>query len=389
MDTNSNRLRVTTHAKKYPDHYVLVEGTGVLYDMKGNPVWYLPEADRFGTSVVDMQFTPQGTITYLTNQNGYDADFNGKMVWRTPAHDTVCGNEGADYYHHELRKLANGHHMILGTEYMWCRKSCADDTCHILTRPDHNKHTGPAGAAGVAGRGRFGVLVEFDDYDRPVWSWKSSAYLLTSDYVNYEPVDTSWKYEPHDNAFFFDEKNSVIYLSFRNLSRIIKIEYPSGKVLGSYGEVFKKGESQKGSGLYCGQHTITRTGDGYLCLFNNNVHTDTGSLPTVVMLQEPVSENDVLRKVWEYNCTVEKGVNAKFASGGSAIELPDGSVYICMGVGYAKDLIVNRNKEVLWSAVPEINDPVTKQWSVPAIYRSAIISRQELEKLIWKGENGD
>ncbi len=39
--------------------------------------------------------------------------------------------------------------------------------------------------------------------------------------------------------------------------------------------------------------------------------------------------------------------------GGNVIELPDGSLFSCMGGSYSKVFIVNMNKEILWSALPE------------------------------------
>ena len=50
-------------------------------------------------------------------------------------------------------------------------------------------------------------------------------------------------FDMHENAFYFDERNKKIYLSFRVCSRILKIDYPSGKVDREYGEKYRKGMS--------------------------------------------------------------------------------------------------------------------------------------------------
>jgi arylsulfotransferase ASST len=381
VDTAKRRLSILHIAETHKDDYVMVEGGGIIYDMKGNPVWCISDSMGFGNNAIDVKFTPQGSITCLVNQSGYDIDYDGHVLWRTPSHDTVSGSEGADFYHHDFTRLSNGHYMILGTEYLWCNTVYTGDNVHIETKPDRTKHTTANGGAGFKNRGRFGTLVEFDNKNHVTWSWKSSKYLLSSDYVNYSPRDTNLKYEPHDNAFYFDEKNSVVYMGFRNLGRIVKIDYPGGKVLAAYGEVFKKGTPQKGFDLFCSQHCIDRTKDGYLMVFNNNSCRD--SVPTVVLIKEPVSVTDSAKKVWEYTCTAQTGAANGFPSGGNVMELPDSSLFICMGSDYAKLLIVNRDKKVLWSALPEKYDEGDKKWKVPArMYRANIISRQGLEQMI-------
>ena len=385
-DTTSTRLRVLQGATAYTDHYITLEGSGAIYDMLGRLAWCMPGQNKFAGNRIDMKFTPQGTITFLAGQTGYEISYDGKVLWRTPPHDTVCGSDGPDFYHHEFTRLSNGHYMVLGTEYMWCKTHYVNDSCYITATVDNANHAGTKGGAGVKNRARFGVIIEFDEQGKVVWSWKSSQYLLSSDYVYYHPADTNLKYEPHDNAFFFDEKNKAIYLGFRHLGRIVKIEYPSGKVLDVYGEKFKKGESQKGNDLFCCQHSLNISSDGSLYIFNNNSCHDSSALPTILMVRE--SGRGVLKKEWEYPCTAEVSTPGGFPSGGNATELPDGSMYICMGSDYGKCLIVSRDKQILWSALPEKYDAEEKIWKVPKkTYRSAIISRKDLERMIWNIEN--
>jgi len=59
-----------------------------------------------------------------------------------------------------------------------------------------------------------------------------------------------------------------------------------------------------------------------------------------------------------------------------------------MGSDYPKLLIVTQQKKILWSALPERYEPDRNAWSVTKkIYRANIISRKELERLIWNAEN--
>ena len=107
------------------------------------------------------------------------------------------------------------------------------------------------------------------------------------------------------------------------------------------------------------------------------------------MMKEPTLTNDTMKKVWEYQCTIDgmhasRKENLNFPKGGNVEELPDGSMFVSMCGPYSKIFITDRNKDVLWSAVGEKYDTVAKQWMNMTLYRASIIpNREELEKLIW------
>jgi hypothetical protein len=125
---------------------------------------------------------------------------------------------------------------------------------------------------------------------------------------------------------------------------------------------------------------------GEIYYFNNNSCRVTDSLPSVVILSEPQRAGDSLKKVWEYICTVEGDYPKKFGAGGSAIELPDHSMLVCMGNAYSKIFIVTRDKNVTWSALPEMHIETDNIWANVKQYRANVIYRDKLEKLIWKAE---
>jgi len=195
----------------------------------------------------------------------------------------------------------------------------------------------------------------------------------------------------HENAFFFDEDAKVIYISFRNLNQIIKVKYPEGNVLATYGEIFKPGEPGEGNGLFCGQHCCLRSQNGSLLVYNNNF-CNPASTPQIITFQEPTPGNDGLKKTWEYQCTTEDGSDKSqskyiWQAGGNIIELPDSSLFACMGGSYSKIFIVNRDKEELWSALPERWLPFEKKWFPNAGYRASIITNHKaFEALIWNEE---
>jgi hypothetical protein len=66
------------------------------------------------------------------------------------------------------------------------------------------------------------------------------------------------------------------------------------------------------------------------------------------------------------------------------MELPDKSMFVAMSCNFSKAFIVNRNKQIVWSAVPEKKNADTNKWEVIPQYRACIITDTALmHKLIW------
>ncbi len=383
VDTSKLRLRVMQSATQFKDAYVIVDRGGVMYDMNGRAVWFIPDPEGGAVgNAGDVKFTKDGTVTFIYGYS-VEMDYNGKILWKTPKKGTVRNDSlRGEIYHHEFYKMSNGHFLALALEMMYCKTITEHDSSYIIYTVDDNV----AGQNGYL-PAKFGCLIEYDEKGNVVWIWRSLDYLLKSDFVYYNPADANMKYDAHDNAFFFDEKNKAIYVGFKNIARIIKIEYPGGGVVREYGEKFKPGVREMGKGLFCGQHNISRTEEGYLCVFNNNT-CNAGAAPTLVMLQEPVAEKDTIRKVWEYVCGAPSNFTSNYYQGGNAVPLPGGYVFANMGSKYSKLLIVSRDKKVVWSALPERFVETDGKWMTNYEYRSNIISREDLEHFIWADVQG-
>ncbi len=367
VDTNNTRLRVMRKAAKYKDAHVFVDGNSALYDMQGQPVWYLPNSVVGGNiEVRDLKLTSVGTITFLAGETAYEIGYNGNVLWKSRGSGAGNGDT-TDHYHHEVTRLKNGHYMLLGNEYV------AD-----------------AGAAPGAEKKPFGTVVEYNAKGNLAWSWKSSVYFAGSDIYNRKDAAGQPKVNVHENSFYFDEKERVVYLSFKNISRILKIAYPGGNVLNAWGEVFKEGMPGKGNGLFSEQHGIKKVQHGYLALFNNNM-ANIDAVPKLIIMQEPTIPNGALKKVWEFDCPVAK-VNGKkpqrgiLTSGGNIMELPDNSLFATMCHPYWNLFIVGRNKQLLWEAQPEKWNKVEQKWLTASSYRgSIIVDKKEFENLVWGG----
>lgn len=381
VDTSLTRLRVVKQAEQLKDHYVAVDDGAVIYDMRGNPVWYAPDP-RGGTidNVGDLKFTADGTITFIY---GYAAemDYDGNIVWKTPKAGTVMKDSmRGEFYHHEFTKMPNGHFMALATENMLCRKERAGDGSYrILMR-----EAKPGEELEGFTQTRLGCLIEYDEKGNVVWLWKTSRFMQEADLAYFEPADTVLRYDPHDNAFYYDEKNGAIYISYKYMNRILKIGYPGGKVVAIYGKTYKPGlKSSGGAGFFCSQHNITRTKSDLLLLFNNNA-CNAGASATVLLLKEPEKETDTIKKIWEYECP--GGENVIHSAGGSAQELPGDRFFINVGGSHSNLLVVNKAKDVLWSAFPENYTRLHAHWRATYEYRATLISRAQLEHFLWSAQ---
>ena len=390
FDSNRHRVRILKNTGKFVDNYFFVDR--VLYDMEGQPVWYIPSlgVDR-NPIVKDAKVSPFGTITLISdNRDILEINYNAKILWKGPDNGTVSGTD-KENYHSSFVRLANGHYMVLGDEFVWW------DTTRY--RPDYEHYSDSVRRANpnVPNLNNqhtpFGTVIEYDSSGIPVWYWKSSAYFLHSDLVNY-PVPAGAPFlDVYENAFYFDSAANMLYVGFQGISRVLKISYPGGSVLGEYGEIFKNGVVPAGNALYCGQNTVGMTTDKMLYLYNNTCDLD--AVASVELLKLPGNRSEEVTKAWEYRLPDEivdnttripipkKGRKIQRPLGGSVSELPGASLFVSMNLPYSYLYVVNRNKELLWLAVPERWLDIEKMWSQAPTYRASMITRSDLERLIW------
>lgn len=391
-DSNT-RLHILKPTDKYSDGYVFVDGNCALYDMKGNAVWF-PNMKIEGLqpeSIRNLRNTPKNTITFLSGSTAFEIDYNGRVIWTPPNNGKVSG-DGIEYYHHQMTRFENGHYMILGNEPALCKLPSVNDTnLHVLKYDQTTYEKG----SGAYKKIHLGTLIEYDENGNLVWSWKSSNYFIGSDieyYRNTVAYDKN-NIDVHENAFHFDEDEHVIYVSFKKLNRILKISYPEGKVISVYGDKYDmNGQKLNKYSLFCAQHYCVPLQKGHLLIYNNN-SCHTGSAPQIIEFKEHQGLTDNLEKVWEYDCDHNDGVTANnfvfsWESGGNITALSNNSIFACLGGNYSKLLIIDKNKGVQWSALPEIYSTKENKWLPNAGYRAHFIgSRKELENLIWNADS--
>ena len=401
IGSGAPRLRILKQEAKNSNlnSYVMLNGSRTLYDMKGNPVWFVPNIEKTNSSASDIKFTPQHTLSLLYNNNAYEVNYNGEILWKAPLPgDVIKGSKGSEggsiIYHHEFTRLQNGNYMALGSMQ------------GSVSQPASEPGRKDGSDAGKKERYHFfpstlsSVIYEFDEAGKIVWSWNTQNYMDQSDIKTYlsdnfpgMPIDA------HENSFYFDQAFKIIYLSLCSFNRVIAINYPSGKVINTYGTIYKAGSGSKEqnkmqafrmgfqlpNGLFCGQHNCSKFTDGNIYLYNNQL-CDSGSVPQVLALRTTEAGSNVLQKVWQLDCTTDDFKGPNQGGGGSVKEMDNGSVFVMMNGPYSKTFIVNKNKEVLWSAICEMKNETSGDWTIAPSYRASIINRADLEKIIWNSK---
>lgn len=332
--------------------YVLNDLTKQMIDEKGDIQWMLPEVEIAGTkikSIRDLRMTEAGTFTCIKEDGiGYELDLQGNVLWKTPK-DICCPDDTAYYYHHDFRRLSNGNYLILNQ----------DKRNVEIPNVDTTEWAKKEGVKIIKGKAYtnipYGTIVEFDPQGKIVWQWNSATFFIEQAKQGRKISDT------HLNAFYMDKNGRDIYLGFRHWSLILKIDKQTGKV-----SDYCYGVEATGEPLFRFQHSIEKTEDGNLLIFNNDSTQADNIVSSVVVVSD--KEKGKWKKVQAFSCKIDDLDNGKSSRFGSADVLPNGNILIGMG-GQGRMVVVNphKNGEIVW-------DMSINAHSTPLFYRSHYVS---------------
>jgi hypothetical protein len=105
-------------------------------------------------------------------------------------------------------------------------------------------------------------------------------------------------------------------------------------------------------------------------------------------------QGDTVAKTWEYRCFIENYEKLKHkvtgnTIGGNVMELPDHSLFVSMSNEYSQVFIVDTNKNILFSAMPETWERREKVWRMVDEYHASIVKdRAEMERMILNTAGG-
>ena len=342
---------------------ITLDNERVIVDRNGNFVWFLPQDSAIrkiknkaglpDNMVNDLRVTPQGTMTVINHFKAQELDLAGKVIWAAPKHvisgtDTLNNNP---IYNHAFKKLSNGNYMVIDgfRRFKNVGGPKTTDTTKITVNDE--------------------IIEEFDPNGNLAWSWNSANYFDSLEWMDIvQRKADSGVLDPtpggHMNAFDVDEKNGFVYASFRNVSRLIKIDKQTGKVVCSWGENMKFNGTPNADGFFSKQHETTLLRDGSIAVYNNNLHQKSRALnerrssSVVIFTQPSQSANSAI--AWNFDCRLDSGDNLS-NRGGSVEEMKNGNLLVGMGM-VNKLFEITRDKGIVWSALIERRNPGDTTW---------------------------
>ena len=353
---------------------IMNDCTHSVTDRNGNLVWYLPKVNwhvilekknlQVKPQIFDLRITSAGTITYMADSYPIEITTGGDTLWTAPDDGKVSGGN-TESYNHDFKRTPWHTYMVLGNQ-MWRELPPYKDTLFI-----QKKYTARQVLNGKEnGAVEFGTVMEYNNKGKLIWSWNSRDYfdknplsqLADSAKVNFE-------LKPHINAFSVNKKNEYVFVGFRNVSRIVKVEKRTGKVVNSWGAKFPSGEAKQVLNLYQ-QHDANVLDDNTIAVFNNNDYLGTDSLPAaVVFFQQPQNGSYIK---WQYTCNFDSIDKYANRNGGNVDLLKNGNYLICTG-NMNKIIEVTPHKQIVWQAELKANSRIGQQF-FHRLYRAHYIS---------------
>jgi hypothetical protein len=366
--TDPARFRLSIIEDKYHDSavYFFLDYARSMYNMNGEKVWYLPDIPGkldSSSRVRDLKLSPFGTITFLTDTSAYEVSYDGRLLWQAPP-----TGQGL-YYHHEFSRLRNGNYMILGLDEAY--RKIPSDSLTLYMNKDAVKRED-----GYYKRILFSTILEYAPDKKLIWKWSAADYFTDTNLSMLRMENGTFMASIRMNGFYFNEEKRVIYAGFRDVSRILKISYPAGKLITAYG----KHTASSPSAPFSCQHSYNIDRNGDLLIYNNNViRAERSTVSAIQIFKEPRYENDTLTKLWEYPCDIDDKASSLSAREGNVAELPDGNIMCCMGTSQ-RIFVVGKNKEILFNALSEKWNRANNTWDKFPQYRISVFKRNDLIK---------
>ena len=298
------------------------------------------------------------------NLPGMEFTFDGEIIWEEP---------NDEFLHHDMIKLPNGNYLGI-VEVGSLGPIPIGDWTPLFSG---------------LGFQADGVTIEFPwigdklvewnkDTKDVVWEWSVFEHFSMMDYDQYggtwsqayQDLHYDWT---HVNAVIFDEEESALYISSRHLSRITKIDYPSGNVIWNLGHQMASSDVEMGTDIgFSFQHSLQKLDNGNILTFDN------GNLaPEFRGTDNPVSraieisiDGNNSELVWSYELQQEL---FGFASGNTQ-KLQNGNVLITTVGGGGRSLEVTSNGDIVWEVNYNLSLPngaVYRAHRIPGLYSAA------------------
>ena len=298
------------------------------------------------------------------NLPGKEISFEGLQIWNEP-------NE--DFLHHDLIRLPNGNYLGI-VETSTLGPIPIGEWTNLFQNLGFLANGVTPEFPWVGDK-----LVEWDkDTKEIIWSWNTFDHFSMTDFDQlggtwneaYFSLHYDWT---HANAVIFDEEESALYLSSRHLSRITKIDYPSGDILWNLGRQMNSDDINFGTDIgFSFQHSLQILENGNLLTFDNGNLSEEfrGTAEPISRAIEIEIEDSSATVAWSYELSPEL---FGFASGNTQ-KLENGNVLITTVGGGGRSLEVNTSGDIMWEGLYNLSLPdgaVYRANRIPDIHPSA------------------
>ena len=237
-----------------------------------------------------------------------ELDWDGNVVWKAET----------PYQSHDFLVLPN-HHIMYPTYA---------DPRGILPHEFAIKWKGGIPGTEPGGKIYNDIICEIDENGKKVWEWNSYEHLDPEIDALCPLEDRSQFW--HINSLWLCKDGSIL-VSGRHMSEVIKIEYPSGKVIARYGR-----------GKISHQHDASELNNGNILVFDNGAHRH-GYGPSYSRVVEIDPSTDEV--VWEYKANLPSDFYSAVCGGSE--RLPNGNTVICDSVR-GRIFEVTYDGELVW-----------------------------------------
>ena len=352
-------------------------------DCNGNQVWHSSNIDSYVYYNSDKNGRLYGGRFYTDRQPGIDFNVDLSINFEEP-NTPVIGANGSyieNFIQHELLKTPNGYLGFSPNEQLLPTPFCDSTPGCTNALSWENNFSDPYAIY------RGEKILLWDDSGEVIWSWNAFDHISQFDYdpiLNWSAYSMFGYYDwTHFNALDFETENnslSAIYASSRSLSRIYKIDYPSGNIIWSMGhDWYGNGNvsinlSDINSGWYNGftfQHGLQILENGnILTLDNGNIsaylpyflinenYTEAHTRAIEISIDELNNTSEV---IWSYTLPV----NLFGELSGNVQKLDNGN-YLATTVGdFGHTLEINQFGEMLWDLQYKVGET-----NIGTVYRA-------------------
>ncbi len=358
-------LDVKTNKKEsQSEGFISIDYTRSLYTRDGNPVWTFPEMPWVSTSTVqvrDLKVTKNNTLTFFNDQVPTEMDVYGTVLWSAPY--PFISNTDTIFYHHDFKKTKDGTYMVLGNKKVY-RKVSDNYTIEELKNFEIVRKD-----SSIYCKVLMTVLLEFNKEGKLVWFWDAGDYIKDVD-LNYKKKrENAPLMAMHSTAFSINGAGTKIYISFRDLSRIVKLDKKTKRVELSYGEKFPSGDAILGNSLFRKQQDVFVTHHNSLLVFNSNSQDRSERwYSSVLEIKDNANPKDSLL-LWKFALNFDVLTPGRTFNGGNVLELPNSNLLICTG-SLARIFEITRSKEIVWDAMVKSRRPGDTTWQDMPQYKS-------------------